>query len=405
MLTIFRRHTARCMAKRPEYDRTYRKCKCLIHVEGKIGDRFLRESLKTRSWEQANRRVAEAEARGTWEELPEQHGTAVPAHAGENKRVTVAHAVAEYLQNAKDQGNGEDTLRKKATTFEKQLLTWCEERGYFYIEQLGTSELRQWRSTWNMEPLARSKRQGMVCGFFYFCMRQGWITKNPMLDVGKIQVRERPTDYFPKEEFDAIIDATYLYRGDRWENEDRFGERLRTLTLLMRWSGLAIRDAITLERSRLVDDSVLLYRAKTGHPVYVPLPPDVACALRDVPPGKNPHPAYFFWSGRGKPKSAVADWQRSYRRLFELAAPKLPVDPQTGKTKRCHPHMFRDTFAVEMLLAGVPIEQVSMLLGHKSVKTTEKSYLPWVHARQKQLEESVRRAWLVQVKPDVSRVA
>ncbi len=62
--------------------------------------------------------------------------------------------------------------------------------------------------------------------------------------------------------------------------------------------------------------------------------------------------------------------------------------------------MFRDTFAVEMLLAGVPIEQVSMLLGHKSVKTTEKSYLPWVHARQKQLEESVRKAWLVQVKGD-----
>jgi integrase len=240
----------------------------------------------------------------------------------------------------------------------------------------------------------------MVCGFFYFCIRQEWITKNPMLDVGKIQVRERPTDYFPKSEFDAIIDATYLYRGDRWEEDDRFGERLRTLTLSMRWSGLAIRDAITLERSRLVGDSVLLYRAKTGHPVYVPLPSDVAQALRDVPPGNTPHPAYFFWSGRGKPKSAVADWQRSYRKLFELAAPKLPTDPQTGKPKRAHPHMFRDTFAVEMLLAGVPIEQVSMLLGHKSVKTTEKSYLPWVHARQKQLEESVRRAWQVQRNPE-----
>jgi site-specific recombinase XerD len=35
--------------------------------------------------------------------------------------------------------------------------------------------------------------------------------------------------------------------------------------------------------------------------------------------------------------------------------------------------MFRDTFAVEMLLAGVPIEQVAMLLGHKSIKTTEKA--------------------------------
>jgi hypothetical protein len=55
--------------------------------------------------------------------------------------------------------------------------------------------------------------------------------------------------------------------------------------------------------------------------------------------------------------------------------------------------MFRDTFAVEMLLAGVPIDQVSLLLGHASVKITEKSYSPFVKARQVQLQESVRAAW------------
>ena len=55
--------------------------------------------------------------------------------------------------------------------------------------------------------------------------------------------------------------------------------------------------------------------------------------------------------------------------------------------------MFRDTFAVEMLLAGVPIEEVSMLLGHASIKTTEKHYAPWVLARQEKLENSVRKSW------------
>jgi integrase/recombinase XerD len=55
--------------------------------------------------------------------------------------------------------------------------------------------------------------------------------------------------------------------------------------------------------------------------------------------------------------------------------------------------MFRDTFAIELLLAGVPIDQVSVLLGHKSVKITEKHYAPWVKACQDQLEKSVRAAW------------
>jgi integrase/recombinase XerD len=54
--------------------------------------------------------------------------------------------------------------------------------------------------------------------------------------------------------------------------------------------------------------------------------------------------------------------------------------------------MFRDTFAVELLLAGVPIDQVSVLLGHHSVKMTEKYYLPWVKARQDQLTVNIRRA-------------
>lgn len=159
----------------------------------------------------------------------------------------------------------------------------------------------------------------------------------------------------------------------------------------MRWSGLSIRDAITLERDRLNDkDELFLYRAKTGVPVFAKLPPDVAKQVRNVPPGPSPNPRYFFWSGNGKKKTAVADWQRSYRRLFKLVALKNA----DGTSKRCYPHMFRDTFAVELLLAGVPLDQVSILLGHKSIKTTEKHYSPFVKARQEQLVEAVKKAWI-----------
>ena len=125
------------------------------------------------------------------------------------------------------------------------------------------------------------------------------------------------------------------------------------------------------------------------HAASLPLPHDVAEELRNVPSGPKPNPRYFFWSGNGEAKSAVADWQRSFRRLFEVAR----LEKADGAPKRCFPHMFRDTFAVEMLLAGVPIDQVSILLGHKSVKITEKHYAPFVKARQQQLTASVRQAW------------
>jgi integrase len=157
----------------------------------------------------------------------------------------------------------------------------------------------------------------------------------------------------------------------------------------MRWSGLRIRDAATLECSRLVGNKLMLYQAKTGIPVFVPLPAEVGDLLRSIPPGLKPNPRYFFWSGNGLPKTFVSNWQRAYRRLFKVAN----LQRADGTLKRAHCHMFRDTFAVEMLLAGVPIDQVSILLGHASVRITEKHYSPWVRARQDQLEKSVQSAW------------
>jgi integrase/recombinase XerD len=41
----------------------------------------------------------------------------------------------------------------------------------------------------------------------------------------------------------------------------------------------------------------------------------------------------------------------------------------------------------------VPLQTVSILLGHTSVKTTEKHYAPFVKASQDALEAAVRQTW------------
>lgn len=41
-----------------------------------------------------------------------------------------------------------------------------------------------------------------------------------------------------------------------------------------------------------------------------------------------------------------------------------------------HAHRFRDTFAVELLLAGVAMERVSVMLGHSSLRITENIMRP-----------------------------
>jgi integrase len=49
--------------------------------------------------------------------------------------------------------------------------------------------------------------------------------------------------------------------------------------------------------------------------------------------------------------------------------------------------MLRDTYSVELLLAGVPLQDVSKLLTHESVAVTQRYYGRWVKARLQQLED------------------
>ena len=78
---------------------------------------------------------------------------------------------------------------------------------------------------------------------------------------------------------------------------------------------------------------------------------------------------------------------------ISIAVAREQLKQKGSVTAEGHAHRFRDTFAVELLLAGVPLERVSILLGHTSVKVTERHYSPWIRERQEQAEADVRRTW------------
>jgi integrase/recombinase XerD len=266
--------------------------------------------------------------------------------------VTIISAITSYLTDKIGQHLARPTIDKLTTIFEKQFEPFCESRRLLFLRDISLADLNDWRATWEDGPLATRKKQERVKGFFYFCARNGWITENPALGLSRIKADVRPAVPFTKDEFNKILAAC-----DRFGKTDEQRQRVRTMILLLRWSGLAIRDAVTLERDKLDSQGrLMLRRAKTGVAVLAPLPPHVAAALQSL---HSDNRRYFFWTGNGLPKSAVADWQRALRRVFELA------DLRNGdrSKKRCHPHMLRHTFAVECLLAGIALEDVARLLG------------------------------------------
>ena len=168
---------------------------------------------------------------------------------------------------------------------------------------------------------------------------------------------------------------------------DYWTKRVHGLFQLMRWSGLSIMDALTLRRDELLQRSghyrIVTSRQKTGTDVSVPIPDEIAEELLAIP---NDNPAYLFWSGVGARKSITGNWGKRFI---------VPAFKAAGVSREGHmlAHRLRDTFAVRLLEKGVPLEEVSKLLGHRSIKTTEKSYAAWVQGRQDRLDMLVRGTW------------
>jgi integrase/recombinase XerD len=88
---------------------------------------------------------------------------------------------------------------------------------------------------------------------------------------------------------------------------------------------MRISDGVALQKSRIRGDLLFLNTYKTGSKIFVPLPKAAIEALDKIENGSS----YYFWTGNGLLKSAIADWQRALRRVFETA-------DVVG-----NPHMFR----------------------------------------------------------------
>jgi integrase/recombinase XerD len=364
MLKLYRRHVKTCRHYDSKNARDRRNCTCPIWVQGTLGEKTIRESLKLTGWEAANKRIQE------WE----SHGRRATSH----KDLSDAWKV--FIQDAEARHLSESVVRKYKL-LSRQMETFARQHGIRFLDEFDVEAVGNFRQSWKDGVNTSIKKLERLRSFFRFAVDRNWITSNPASRIKSPEMKQAPTLPFSRAEMQKILDACPKYLEEAPVTGKDNGRRLYALVLLLRYSGLRVGDAIGLTADRLNGNQLFLYLQKTQEPVNVVLPQKVVDELQAIPRAGAKH---FFWSGHGKLDSIVRSWQTRLRRLFTIA-----------KIENGHPHRFRDTFAVELLLANppTPIEEVSKLLGHTSLRITEKHYSPWNRARQEKLESHVKDAW------------
>jgi integrase/recombinase XerD len=332
-------------------------------LDGFLAGKEVRRSIKVRNWQRAQELVRE------WEATDRFTTT---------ERKTIEDAWRDFLADL-DSRHLHPSTARKYKLLDRQMKSFAQSHGFLFLDEFDLNALGQFRTTWKDGPRSSAKKLERLRSFLRFAQRRKWVSENHATDLKAPKVTLRPTMPYTHEEMKRILAAVDDYEGEMPSRGKENAKRMRTLVLLLRFSGLRISDAINLSIDQVTGNRLFLYTQKTGVPVNLILPYVVVDVLRHTPMTSK---QYWFWSGAGELETAITNWRARLQRLFELA--KIPDG---------HAHRFRDTFAVELLLAGVPIEIVSVLLGHQSVRITEKHYSPWAKSRQDQLEADLRKAW------------
>lgn len=160
-----------------------------------------------------------------------------------------------------------------------------------------------------------------------------------------------PTESLQRVEVESLLNAA--------DDGTWYGKRNHALIVLLWRSGLRISEALALRKNDVDWNAraIRVLRGKGSKMRTVGIDAEAIAVLQEM--ASTHESSYLICTRAGKPLSSP------YVRVMLNRLAK-----KAGVTRRVHPHIFRHTFAVELVREGVSMPLIQRLLGHSSLAVT-----------------------------------
>ena len=202
-----------------------------------------------------------------------------------------------------------------------------------------------------------NRKLASINAFFDFCHRRSLTARSHKIPMARL----------PKS-LPKYLSYEEILRGIELIDRSKVsGLRDYALILFLYASGCRISEALSAQRSDLVDGWLKIRYAKGARERMVPLAPAALEALEAYLLRRDMGSSYLWLNNRGEPLSRVS--------AYKIVKKYLGVSP----------HVLRHSFASALILGGADLRVVQELLGHSSLITTQ----IYTHIERKHLAETV----------------
>lgn len=259
--------------------------------------------------------------------------------------------INQFLAIKKVSGLGERTL--KAYAIELHMMCDFINKP---IKEIKTNDIRYYLARAQMDRGVSNSyldtKLRYMKSFFKTMRIEGYITIDPTEKIDKIKAPKVIRKAFSEEELEIL--------------RKEASKDVRTLAIVefLCSTGCRVSEASNANRTD-IDDGKILITGKGNKQRYVYLNARAKLALKNYFNTRNDDLDALFVSYKSNSKNHPQ--RLAYGRIEQI----IRELGRAAGVENCHPHRFRRTTATHALRRGMPIEQVSLMLGHEELNTTQ----------------------------------